>query len=196
MKGFKKLKWVFIIGAVFTLGVTTNVIDERNYNKINQSIVSIYEDRLLVKHTILDMATVINQKEVAFLTRDTIFIKASNPALTEKLKSDLMTFSRTKVTSKQNEYLTRLQENLELMFRRENELLKNQFTTIDQYKIIIARVNENMDVLAHIQMNEGKREFMQSQRDLVSIGIFSWLEIIAMTLFAVISLVLIYREPK
>ena len=196
MGWLNKLKWLLIVGVVFTLVLATNLIDRRNFRNINNSVVSIYEDRLVIKNTILDMATAINQKEVAFLTKDTSSIKAINEKLTNTLKSDLLKFNRSNVTDKEAECLDQLNKNLELMFDVESQLLQNQFASLDSYKTIIERVNSNMDVLAHIQMMEGKRQFISSQRNMVTVELFTQLEIYFLILLAVIALIIIFRKTQ
>ena len=196
MRWFDKLKWLVIVGVVFSLVLATNLIDRRNFRNINHSVVSIYEDRLVVKNTILDMATAINQKEVSFLTKDTTSIKAKNEKLNDALKSDLLKFDPSSVTAKEAESLELLKKNLTLMFESESELLQNQFASLDNYKGIIAKVNSNMDVLAHIQMEEGKRQLINSKRNLASVELFTQLEIYFLIFFAAIALIIIFRKTR
>ena len=196
MKWFDKLKWLLIIGVVFTLVLATNLIDRRNFRNINNSVVSLYEDRLVVKNTILDMATAINQKEVAFLTKDTVSIKANNHRLTDALKNDLGNFNPSSVTASEVESLDQLKNNLDAMFKAEAALLENEFSSLDDYKKIIERVNENMDVLAHIQMKEGKKQLITSQRNMAAVELFTQLEIIFLVLFAAIALIIIFRKTR
>lgn len=196
MKWFDKLKWLLIIGVVFTLVLATNLIDRRNFRNINNSVVSLYEDRLVVKNTILDMATAINQKEVAFLTKDTVSIKANNHRLTDALKNDLGNFNPSSVTASEVESLDQLKNNLDAMFKAEAALLENEFSSLDDYKKIIERVNENMDVLAHIQMKEGKKQLITSQRNMAAVELFTQVEIIFLVLFAAIALIIIFRKTR
>ena len=196
MKWFDKLKWLLIIGVVFTLVLATNLIDRRNFRNINNSVVSLYEDRLVVKNTILDMATAINQKEVAFLTKDTVSIKANNHRLTDALKNDLGKFNPSSVTASEVESLDQLKNNLDAMFKAEAALLENEFSSLDDYKKIIERVNEDMDVLAHIQMKEGKKQLITSQRNMAAVELFTQLEIIFLVLFAAIALIIIFRKTR
>lgn len=196
MRWFDKLKWLLIIGVVFALVLATNLIDRRNFRNINDSVVSIYQDRLVIKNTILDMATAINQKEVAFLTQDTATIRANNKELTDALKNDLLELNRTNVTGKEEECLERLTTKLESMFEVEDNLLQDQFTSLDDYKTIIARVNSEMDILAHIQMKEGKKQYISSQRNMGTIELFTQLEIYFLILLAMIALIIIFRKNQ
>ena len=142
------------------------------------------------------MATAINQKEVAFLTQDTATIRANNKELTDALKNDLLELNRTNVTGKEEECLERLTTKLESMFEVEDNLLQDQFTSLDDYKTIIARVNSEMDILAHIQMKEGKKQYISSQRNMGTIELFTQLEIYFLILLAMIALIIIFRKNQ
>ena len=196
MKLFDKLKWVVIIGVVFTLVLATNLIDKRNFKSISESIVTIYEDRLVVKNIILDMATTINKKEVAFLTRDTTFLMAKNEALSVTLNSDLQKLGQTKVTNEEEKSLDMLRKNIELMLQAENELLGNQFENFDNYNEIIVDVNNDLDDLAHIQMEEGKKHFLISQRKMGTIELFTQIETYFLIFLAVIALIIVLYKPQ
>ncbi len=185
-----------IVAVVFALVLATNLIDRRSFRNINDSIVSIYEDRLLVKNIILDMSTTINKKEVAFLTQDTAYLAANNTALSDTLNSDLLKIKDTNLIENEEGYLKTLKEKIALMLQSENELIQNQFSTLDDYKTIIGEVNETLDELAHIQMKEGKRVFIKSQKDMDSVELFTQLEIYFLIGLAIIALIIIFYKPE
>jgi len=54
MTFFNKIKWTLGILMVFVLIVTTNLIDRNNFVRVKDSVVSIYEDRLVAKNLILE----------------------------------------------------------------------------------------------------------------------------------------------
>jgi len=196
MKLFNKFKWLLIVGVVFTLVFATNLIDRRSFRNINESIVSIYEDRLVVKSVILDMATAISQKEVAFLTQDTAFLATNNEELTNALEKDLRAFEETMLLEKEEEALGRLRKNMELMLQEEEELIRTEFADQENYKRVIRQVNENLDILAHIQMEEGRRDVIKSKKDMDTIELFTQLEIYFLIFLAVIALLIILYKPK
>lgn len=196
MKLFSKLKWIVIISVVFALVLATNLIDKRNFKSISDSIVSIYEDRLVVKNIILDMATAINQKEVAFLTQDTVFLTSENATLTEALKNDIQKFEQTNLTSKEIESLDLLKADIDLMLKAENELVEFQFASYDNYSKIIKELNKHLDALAHIQMQEGKKQFITSQRKMSTIELFTQIETYFLIILAVIALIIVLYKPK
>lgn len=142
------------------------------------------------------MATAINQKEVAFLTRDTAFLATNNETLTKALEEDLRGLEETVLLENEEESLNLLKKNMELMIQAEHELIKSRFDDLKKYKQVIRQVNENLDVLAHIQMQEGKRDVIKSKKDLDTIELFTRIEIYFLIGLAVIALLIILYKPK
>ena len=196
MNVFNKIKWVFIIAVVFSLILATNLIDKRNFRSISESIVSIYEDRLAVKNIILDLATCINKKEVAFLTQDTLFLTAQNASLSATLSEDIKQFEQTNVTEREIEALNLLKEDIELMVKEEQELVRTNFANYANYKKIIKDLNEHLDVLAHIQMREGKKHMISSQRKLSTVELFTQIETYLLFFLATVALIIIFYKPR
>lgn len=181
--------------VVFSLILATNLIDKRNFRSISESIISIYEDRLVVKNIILDMATAINQKEVAFLTQDTAFLTTRNALLTKSLNDDIIKFEQASYTEKEAEALALLKADIELMLTEEKALIETQFANYEGYSEIIKELNSHLDVLAHIQMQEGKKQFVSSQRKMVTIELFTKIETYLMIVLGVIALIIIFYKP-
>ena len=196
MSVFNKIKWVFVVMVVFTLILATNLIDKRNFRSISESIVSIYEDRLVVKNLILDMATAINKKEVAFLTQDTAFLATQNTVLTEALNADIQQFEQTSYTDKEAASLALLKKDIEVMLKAEEELIATNFEDYDRYNVCIKDLNDHLDALAHIQMQEGKKQFITSQRKMVTVELFTKIETYLLIFLGVIALVIIFYKPK
>ena len=196
MSVFNKIKWVFVVMVVFTLILATNLIDKRNFRSISESIVSIYEDRLVVKNLILDMATAINKKEVAFLTQDTAFLATQNTVLTEALNADIQQFEQTSYTDKEAASLALLKKDIEVMLKAEEELIATNFEDYDRYNVCIKDLNDHLDALAHIQMQEGKKQFITSQRKMVTVELFTKIETYLLIFLGVIALIIIFYKPK
>ena len=62
MNFFNKIKWILGILIVFVLIITTNLIDRNNFVRVRDSVVTIYEDRLIVKGIIYDISKTIQEK--------------------------------------------------------------------------------------------------------------------------------------
>mgnify|MGYP006207280059 CR=1 FL=1 len=68
MNFYDKIKWVLGILMVFVLIITTNLLDRNNFVRVKDSVVSIYEDRLIANDLIFEISNSIKQKEIAIVT--------------------------------------------------------------------------------------------------------------------------------
>ena len=70
---FEKVKWVLGILLIFVVVLTTNLVDRGNFNRIKNSVVTIYEDRIVANDLIFEISTLVHEKELAFRTSDSDF---------------------------------------------------------------------------------------------------------------------------
>jgi hypothetical protein len=61
---YHKVKWVLGIFMIFILIIATNLIDKSNFTRVKDSVVAIYEDRLIANDLIFEISNSIGQKEV------------------------------------------------------------------------------------------------------------------------------------
>lgn len=73
MKLYNKIKWVLGIFMVFILILATNLIDRNNFIRVKDSVVTIYEDRLIASDLVFDMFKLVKKMEVALKLSDTLF---------------------------------------------------------------------------------------------------------------------------
>ena len=57
-------------------------------------------------------------------------------------------------------------------------------------------IKDNLEDLAEIQIEEGKRELFESQRAIASVDLFTHLEIYALILIAIVIQVVVMYNPK
>jgi len=55
MRFYNKVKWVLGILIVFILILATNLIDRNNFIRVKDSVVTIYEDRLIASDLVFEM---------------------------------------------------------------------------------------------------------------------------------------------
>jgi len=59
MKFFVKIRWAASILLVFFIVLVTNVIDRKNFEKLNYSVNSLYEDRLVAHDLLFDISRIL-----------------------------------------------------------------------------------------------------------------------------------------
>ena len=191
-----KLKWIFGILLVFLLVLATNLIDRDNFLRIKDSTLSIYENRLIAKNIIYDLSNQIHRKEIALIAVDTNFYQNENEAANNILSELIEQFASTQLTSKERNIFTHLKDNVKDLKAKEANLNlgKPAFTQMQQS--LILSIKSNLNDLATIQLEEGKRQVMISDRAISSIELFTQIEIYFLIALAVLIQFLIMYKPK
>lgn len=193
---YSKIQWVLAILMIFGLILATNLIDRKNFNGIKESMVSIYEDRLVVKDLIYNISEGIHQKELALVKGDSNFFKAANAKLNSNLDHLIEEFEATKLTQKEENTLLNFKETLATLLALESGLAEGDTSSRSDYRRLIDRSKSELEILSHIQMEEGKREFFHGKRRVASIEFFTQMEIFILIALAVLAQILIFYKPK
>ncbi len=66
MNLFNKIKWILGISLIFLLILMTNLIDRSNFMIVNDSIETLYADRLVAQDIIYSLSKELAKKEVSY----------------------------------------------------------------------------------------------------------------------------------
>jgi len=196
MSFFNKLKWFLGILVIFIIVVATNLIDSKNFSRVNDAVVSIYEDRLVAKGLIFDMLQGIHTKELAAATNDVAFFEKSSKNLSEKIKDFIVKFEKTKLTAEEINSLRKLKDNLDQLIVDEAFFINSNYTEKERYLKSIENVKINLNDLSSIQMKEGRRQMIMSQKAIDMIDLFTHLEIYFLIFLAIAIQVIVMYNPK
>lgn len=196
MELFDKIKWILGILMVFTLVITTNMVDRRNFSQINDAVESIYEDRLVVKDLIYKISDNIHQKEVAALKADTSFYVKQNQQLNSEIEAHLTSFSQTKLTNREEQFLNNFRNDFAELKKNEAAFKQSNFTQdtdlYNQFQIIKRDLNN----LAEIQLREGSKQFEKSRRAMDTVDLFTQIEIYLLIFLAIVIQIIVIYSPK
>lgn len=197
MTFFDKVKWVLGVLIVFVLIIATNLIDRGNFSRMKDSVVSIYEDRLIAKSMIYDMSKAFQKKELAFVTSNSEFYASENTKINKELEVLIGRFSETRLTKTEQQVLNDLIENFDKLRVAEKACVESEFTSTEQTRDLLSVVVVDLDELSKIQMTEGRRQMAISQRAIDVIELFTQIEIYLLIFLAIaIQLVIIYKPTK
>lgn len=193
MKFFAKLKWIASILLVFFIVLITNIIDRENFNRLSYSVTTMYEDRIVACDLIFEMSSIMQKKQVAALTSDTVFFIKRNEPLNQELQHKVDSYSRTRLTEEEKEVFTQLKS--ELIKLKESESMALAVSSNE----MLSRI-QNVDLLLNdlskIQIQEGKRQVSISNRAKDAINLFTQGEIIFLIIMAVLVQIIILYKPK
>lgn len=196
MSVFNKIKWISGVLLVFFIILATNIIDKDNFNRIRSSIVTIYEDRIVASDLIFEMSLLVQQKEIALLSQDTLFFKEENERVNGEIQQLIAKYEETKLTKEEKRIFEDLKIQLEKLEKEENADGSLALHANEKLFSTINEVVRNLHDLSKVQLKEGQREMARSNRAMETIDLFTQIEIIILVLIAVLIQVLILYNPK
>lgn len=181
---------------VFGLIITTNLIDKNNFIQVRDSVVTIYEDRLIANDLIFEMLKSVQAKELAVSKSDSVFFSSKNTAINHKLESLIDRFEKTKLTTQETKEFGDLKNNIKLLIEAEAKFLTSNTKDVTVLNNHITNLKSNLDDLSKIQLNEGSRQMTISKKAINTVELFTQLEIYLLVFLAIIIQVIVMYNPK
>jgi hypothetical protein len=196
MTVFNKVKWVLGILLVFVLILTTNLIDKNNFEKVRDSVKTLYEDRIVAKDLLFELSNAIQEKQLAIAIHDSAFYFKRNKDVNIKIESSIVRFENTKLTRKENKVFSDLKANLKILTDLENSFISSNFANKKTVALHIEVVNENLYDLFQIQLVEGQKQIAISKRAIETVDLFTKIEIYLLIFLGIIISIIVIYNPK
>ncbi|MEO9503245.1 MCP four helix bundle domain-containing protein [Nonlabens ulvanivorans] len=193
-----KIKWSVGLFLVIALILATNFIDRNNFKRVQDSVSTIYEDRLVAKDLIYDIQLEIHEKELLIaLNNTTAYLSQKNKAQDE-LNDSMTQFSTTKLTLEEEKVFNNLQTELAALFTLENA---TDFTAVNgqdnsRLQQQLDLINETLLKLSDIQIKEGNRQMHIGKKAMASMELLTQMEVWIMIVLGVIIQFIILYSPK
>ncbi|WP_338760238.1 hypothetical protein WAF17_13215 [Bernardetia sp. ABR2-2B] len=196
-----KIKWAGGLLFVFFLILATNLLDRRHIEGIRNSVSTMYEDRLLVKNLIYNISTLTEEKRIAFLLSNSDFYTNKSTIINDSIYTLLDEFSNTNLTYNEKKYLERLRNDFEKIEIIEKQPLNdssiiNNTEWRNKMETQLSYLRKNLDKLAIIQVEEGKRELYRVNRAFSTIDLFTNIEIMFLIVIGIIIQIIILYPTK
>ncbi len=193
MTFFTKIKWVLSVLLVFFLILATNLIDKDNFRRVKNSIVTIYEDRLVANDLIFELSQLVHQKELAAATADTEFFNTPNQRVNEKIDILIEKYLTTKLTDREEKTFGLLQDDLQTLRKMEVPQPRDESAYLRE----LANIKDNLRELTKIQLREGRNQLAISKEAVKNVELFTRMEIYLLIFLAIaIQLIIIYTPKK
>ncbi|WP_020530026.1 hypothetical protein [Flexithrix dorotheae] len=196
MKIFNKIKWVAGILLIFVIVLTTNLIDKDNFSRLRNSIVTIYEDRIIAYDLIFEISVLIQEKELAVAMSDSSFFNKNNTKTNQSIQSLIDRYEQTKLTKEEGFTFDRLKKNLQILKGLETAYVESGYSNKENLLKTIDDIVHNLYDLSKVQLKEGKRQMSLSQKTMDSIDLFTRVEIIFLVLMAVLIQIMVLYNPN
>lgn len=197
MRLLNKIKWILGILMIFTLIVSTNLIDRNNFAKLKNSTSDIYENRLVAKSILFDISLLIHEKEIQITSNNFVYFQKNNLGANIEIQRLISNYKETKLTYKESKQVNEFEENLSLLIKNESinsleELSNNKEKLLSQ----IQKIKSNLYNLSQIQMSEGKKQVLISQETIDTIELFTNIEIYVLIFLAIFIQIIIIYKPN
>jgi hypothetical protein len=193
-----KIKWSVGLILVILLIVATNFIDRNNFQRIQDSVYSIYEDRLIAKNFIFDIQIKIHEKEMLLAQQKDSILASERTASQKTILGLVEGLSNTGLTREEKRVLSNLSEEVNSLFNIEttyhNALNKNSVSK--RFKAQIKNISNTLSQLSDIQISEGKRQMQVGKKAMESIELLTQLEVWIMIFLGVLVQFIILYNPK
>ena len=196
MAFFDKIKWILGILIVFVLIIATNLIDRNNFITVRDSVVTIYEDRLIAKNLIFEISKAVQEKEIAIVSSDSVFYSQENSTINDNIQNFINRFEMTKLTKAESNVFKDLKENLHILTDLEKTFVNSKFQEKNKLLNHLSRVKENLYDLSEIQLLEGRNQVSISKRAVDTVELFTQIEIYVLVFLAIIIQIIIMYKPK
>lgn len=196
MKFLDKVKWILGLSVVFFSILATNLIDRMSFQRVKDSVVAIYEDRLVAKDMVFELSLLIHEKEIAHISNNTAFFGARNEVVNKDIEQLTVNFVGTKLTEKEARVFNDLQMNLVKLKYMEEAMLAGKDSATNDFSVQLKKINENLYDLSKIQLVEGKRQVFISERAMDTVDLFTKLEILVLIILAVLVQIIVIYRPK
>lgn len=197
MTTFKKIKWILGISLIFLLVLATNLIDKRNFNKLKNSVTTIYEDRIVASDLIFSLSMLVHEKEIALVTLDSAFLEERNNEINGEIEVLVEKYKQTKLTHEERSVLDNLKTNLIALEELKAKYAYSKSSSNVALLKLIGKIDQNLYRLSKIQLEEGRREMNASNRAMSTLNLLGRLEIAFLIFIAVvIQVVILYQGKK
>ncbi len=199
-----KLKTAIVLTFLLLVIFGKNILDRKNFNELEETFISVYEDRLVVESYIFSISE--NLFRIKLLVNHCWEESDYSNALKEIEQYEEMilqtveTFEKTNLTDAEEVFLTDFREIIETNLRiGDYELLYSEASGINTeqvhiYNQYIERAISDLEKLSQIQIDEGKKLAENSEKVVTRSRIWAQFEIAALVILVLIIYLLIYTS--
>lgn len=197
----RKFERIVALLLVFILVIATNVMDNTSFRVVKESIGNIYEDRLVAYDLTYKMHNEVADRRVTLLTSDTKQQQATIKQFNASIDQLITQYATTKLTTKEAGYFEVLQAQFESLKQLENKYISategaENTQLLNSMETELAGIVSTLNSLATIQIDEGKRQVINSNRAIKTSDMLSKFEIVSIVVIGLLILFLIIYEPK
>jgi hypothetical protein len=187
-----RIKIGFAFAIVFLLVLATNRLDKKRFSTINETLTSVYEDRLVAKGYLYELNNIFHQQEELLILNTEIDTKEAYHEVVDELTQ---AFRSTKLTNEEKSSLNNFITHVEELKALEQSVSEFNSEEVKSKRIAqINRIQNDLDILAEIQLSEGESLTKFAQNSLSTSTYVSNIEIAVIILIGIIVQFIIFYK--
>lgn len=159
-------------------------------------MVSLYEDRLVVKGLIFEMNNLIHEKQIAVVKNDRQFYLSKDAQIDKQMTNLVNKFKNTVLTENEKKLLNDFQNDYQSLDKIENQYKEGSLKSNRILEEKLDNLKVTLQGLSEIQLKEGKRQISISKRAVNTVKLYSQIEIYFLLFLAIIIQIIVIYKPK
>jgi hypothetical protein len=202
----KKLKLAIVLTFLLLLIFGKNILDRQNFNELGDSFASVYEDRLVVEGYIFSISENLFRIKMLInhcqLESDYSHVMDEIIAYEDQILKTLDSFEKTNLTSQEEKFLIDFRGIISSNLRiADYDLLYSETTGINEAKVLeynkyIERAVTDLEKLSKIQIEEGRKLAINSEKVVNRSRIWAQFEVAALVILLALIYLLIYTSRR
>jgi hypothetical protein len=202
----RKLKIAILLTFLLLLIFGKNILDRQNFNELGDSFVSVYEDRLVVEGYIFSISENLFRIKMLInhcqLESDYSHVIDEISAYEDNILQTLDTFEKTNLTEQEEKFLIDFRGIISSNLRiADYDLLYSEDKGINEAKVkeynqFIERAVTDLERLSKIQIDEGKKLAVNSEKVVNRSRIWAQFEVAALVILLALIYILIYTSRR
>jgi len=200
MKNFsfgQRFQLTLALGIVFLLVLATNRIDKHHFYTVQNTVDSVFKDRVVAQNYIYNMNVIFNEKFLDFKLGT--YSEQNRTAQNNEINNLISKFKETELTQEESKAFNNFQADYLTLINLESEQTETDSINTDKsiaLHKLYGRIRSDLNNLSNIQLQEGKKLTEVSQRTLQSNDLISKLEIGFLILIGVAMQLILFIKRK
>lgn len=179
-----KIKAAMLFFSVLCLVMLTNIQEQRLVKRINESVTSLYSDRLVVADYIHKLSN--RMEKLLILLSATNFASKEVNLELEKINQLTTLYEKTVLTDKENVNFIKFKISIQHITQNVNAIDHAQAIEISKH------ARQTLETLSSIQLEEGKVKLDEVLRMTSTSRLMSYIEIVILIVIAVLIQILVF----
>lgn len=180
----KRLRLLLILAISFVLIMVANLVDYGYILRTQDTVNSVYEDRVVAQDYIYHLSGLFHKKEL-YIGDNELFLGATNDSIVALMSR----FEKTKLTQSESDFFIDLKKNFMELTSLEDKLAgqkEPRMSTLSDIQTELLEIRRNLDNLEGVQFTEGGHMTQLSNRALGMNTLLSHVELVFLVIIGFI----------